>query len=245
MPVPCTLGSLPFVQVVARAEALGAGRGLPAVIALYTSWIAAQHHAEPNLFAAWFNVGAELSQAGALAEAMGAYRHALRHKPDFYGAAVNLGLLLERQGQAEAALQVWTQAIQPDEARIALLNQRGRLLEQSGRLAEASGEPAPEPADPTGAARCPAALAASAPADVPMAGPGGNHSRSVRRAAAHSIRPAAALALTDDIAAQIATAAAWIARKPPPAPLAWRPGRLPRTHASASATSRRTSAATP
>ena len=70
MPTPHATASPPFVQVVARAEALGAGKGAPAVIALYTDWIAAQSHHEPNLFAAWFNLGAELSHAGAVAEAM-------------------------------------------------------------------------------------------------------------------------------------------------------------------------------
>ena len=70
-------------------------------------------------------------------ESTPAYRTALALKPDFYGAAVNLGLQLERQGQPEAALQTWNRAVQPDAARIALINQRGRLLEQLGRLEEA------------------------------------------------------------------------------------------------------------
>src|SRR4051794_32689860 len=98
MPVPAagrtmrdqtTAAALPFMQVVAQAEALGTGQGLLAVIALDTDWIAAHHH-DPNLFAAWFNLGTELSRAGATAEASGAYRNALRHKPDFHGAAINL-----------------------------------------------------------------------------------------------------------------------------------------------------------
>jgi predicted O-linked N-acetylglucosamine transferase (SPINDLY family) len=218
MPVPRTLGLLPFVQVVARAEALGSGQGLPVVIALYTAWIAAQHHTEPNLFAAWFNVGAELSQAGALAEAMGAYRHALRHKPDFHGAAVNLGLLLERQGQPDAALQVWTQAIQPDEARVALLNQRARILEQAGRLDEASENlrqslltqsEQPDALQHWLHLRqrmCQWPVLAEIIPDL-----------SAARLLTQS-GPLAALALTDDIASQAATAATWIERKLPPAP---------------------------
>jgi len=219
MPVPCTLGSLSFIQVVARAEALGAGRGLPAVIALYTSWIAAQHHAEPNLFAAWFNVGTELSQAGALAEAMGAYRHALRHKPDFYGAAINLGLLLERQGQPDAALQVWAQAIQADDARVALLNQRGRLLEQSGRFAEAVANlhqsllTQPEQPDALQHWLHLRQRMCEWPVLAEII-PGMSAERLLTQSG-----PLAALALTDDIATQVATATAWIERKLPAAPL--------------------------
>ena len=205
------------MQIVAQADALGAGRGLPAVIALYTGWIAALHHYEPNLFAAWFNLGAELSQAGAMAEAIGAYRHALRHKPDFHGAAINLGLLLERQGQPDAALQVWTGAIQTDEARIALLNQRGRLQEQSGRLAEAADSLRKsllaDPAQPDAVQHwlhlrqrmCQWPLVSDLipglPATSLLAQSG----------------PLAALALTDDVAVQARIAADWIARKVPPA----------------------------
>ena len=40
-------------------------------------------------------------------------------------------------GQTDAALQAWHQALQADEARTALLNQRARLLEQLGQLADA------------------------------------------------------------------------------------------------------------
>jgi predicted O-linked N-acetylglucosamine transferase (SPINDLY family) len=215
---PFSPASIPFVQIVAQAGALGAGRGLPSVIALYSRWIAVQPPQEPNLFAAWFNLGAELSHAGAVAEAVGAYRHALRHKPDFHGAAVNLGLLLERQGQPDAALQVWAQAIQPDEARIALLNQRGRLLEQSGRLAEAADSLRQsllaDPNQPDAAQHwlhlrqrmCQwPLLTDDAISGLPAA-----------RMLAQS-GPLAALALTDDIAEQRHVAAGWIERKLPAA----------------------------
>ena len=219
MPVPHTLGSLPFVQVVARAEGLGSGQGLPAVIALYTAWIAAQHHTEPNLFAAWFNVGAELSQAGAIAEAMGAYRHALRHKPDFHGAAVNLGLLLERQGQSDAALHIWMQAIQPNEARVALLNQRARVLEQAGRLAEASDNlrqsllTQPEQPDAMQHWLHLRQRMCQWPVLAEII-PGLSAAQLLTQSG-----PLAALALTDDVSSHAATAAAWIDRKLPPAPL--------------------------
>jgi Flp pilus assembly protein TadD len=89
------------------------------------------------LHGAWFNLGVELSRAGAPGDAILAYRSALALKPDFHSAAINLGLLLERLGRTDAALQVWGQAVQPDAARTALINQRARLLEQGGRLEDA------------------------------------------------------------------------------------------------------------
>lgn len=218
MPDQTRPASSSFLQVVAQAEAIGAGQGNPGVIALYTQWIAAQHHHEPNLFAAWFNLGTELNQAGATAEAMGAYRHALRHRPDFHGAAVNLGLMLERQGQTEAALQTWSQALQSNDARIALLNQRGRLLEQIGRLAEAADSLRESlltnAAQPDAVQHwlhlrqrmCQWPVLADGMPGLPPA-----------TLLAQS-GPLAALALTDDVAMQTAIATAWIARKVPPVP---------------------------
>jgi predicted O-linked N-acetylglucosamine transferase (SPINDLY family) len=132
------LAATPFRTLVAAAEALGSGLGLPGVVQLYTQWIAAQSPNARDLHAAWFNLGTELGNSGAASAAMQAYRTALAIRPEFHPAAMNLGLLLERQGQVVAAQAVWTDAIQPDEARIALLNQCARLSEQSGQLAEAA-----------------------------------------------------------------------------------------------------------
>src|SRR5579883_1552776 len=131
------VADLPFETIVAQAEQLGANRGQPIVIDLYRSWIAAHCIGDRHLYAAWFNLAVELSRAGDASNAILAYKSALVLKPDFYPAALNLGLQLEQRGQAEVALQTWQQATQTDEARTALLNQRARLLEQVGQLAEA------------------------------------------------------------------------------------------------------------
>ena len=131
------LDATPFGAVIQAAEQLGANRGNPTVIGLYRSWIAANSAGAPLLHGAWFNLGVELSRAGAPLDAVLAYRTALALKPDFHPAALNLGLLLEQSGDAPAALAAWGQALQPDAARTALLNQCARLLEQTGALAEA------------------------------------------------------------------------------------------------------------
>ncbi|WP_158930601.1 acetylglucosamine transferase [Acidisphaera sp. S103] len=212
------LAAAPFRDVVAAAEAIGSGRGLPMVVALYTAWIAAQAPYAPDLPAAWFNLGTELGHAEDAAGAIQAYRAALAAHPGFAHAAVNLGLLLERLGEPQTALKVWTEALQPDDSRIALLNQRGRLLEQSGDLAGAAD-----------------ALRASLLTrhDQPDAVQHWLHLRQkmcqwpvlaetipglTRTDLIAQSGPLAALALTDDVPTQCAIAAGWVARKTQPKP---------------------------
>jgi predicted O-linked N-acetylglucosamine transferase (SPINDLY family) len=202
-----------FQELVKVAEAIGSGRGLPPVIALYRDWISARSAGAADLHCAWFNLGTELGHAGTAAEAMAAYRTALALHPGFAPAAVNLGLLLERHGQPAAALSVWRDAIQPDDARVALLNQRARLLELSGQLADA--------------AEC---LRASLLTrhDQPDAVQHWLHLRqkmcqwpvldeAIPGLSRHDLigqsGPLAALALTDDVPTQRAIAANWVARK--------------------------------
>ena len=114
--------------------------GAGPVIQLYQSWINLNTGRSPHLFVAWFNLGTELSASGDQANAATSYRNALAIKPDFYQAAVNLGLMQENAGQPADALNTWKQLLQPDEARTTLMNHRGRLLENLGRYDEAEDE---------------------------------------------------------------------------------------------------------
>jgi predicted O-linked N-acetylglucosamine transferase (SPINDLY family) len=205
-------------ELIATADALGAGQGLPAVIALYDTWIAARPAGTPNLHAAWFNLGTERGHAGDINGAMQAYRTALAIQPGFAPAAINLGLQRERLGDANGALRIWADALQSDDSRVALLNQRGRLLEQTGDLA--------------GAAE---ALRASllTRSDQPDAVQHWLHLRqkmcqwpilsgAIPGLGRHDLLtrsgPLAAIALTDDVPTQRAIAAGWIARKTRPQP---------------------------
>ncbi len=129
---PNSLSGLPLEALLPGLEALSPAQG----IAAYRAWLAA-NPASPQRFAAWFNLGALLGNAGDRAAAMIAYRQALTLKPDLHQAAVNLGLMLEADGRPEEALAAWEEARQPDQARTALLNHRGRLLETRRRYAEA------------------------------------------------------------------------------------------------------------
>jgi predicted O-linked N-acetylglucosamine transferase (SPINDLY family) len=124
-----------FPQLVEEAERLAADRGK--VMQLYRGWIALHAAGHRHLFAAWFNLGAELGSAGDAAGAMQAYQAALVLRPEFAAAAINYGLQLERAGDIHAALTAWAGATQTDEARTSLINHRARLLERSGQLQQA------------------------------------------------------------------------------------------------------------
>lgn len=213
------LTTISFQALVAEAEAIGAGCGRSEVVQLYGGWIAAQPPNAADLHAAWFNFGTELGHSGATPGAMAAYRNALSIRPGFAPAAINLGLLLERYGHPDAALATWTEALQPDDARTALLNQRARLLETTGRLAEA-GESLrasllTDPAQPDAVQHwlhirqkmC------QWPALSEMI-PGLSRQDLIAQSG-----PLAALALTDCVATQRSIAAGWIGRKTVAPPL--------------------------
>ena len=207
-----------FAELLATVERMGANKGDRQVIGLYRTWIALQGTGARQLHAAWFNLGAEWNHAGDLDNAIAAYRTALALKPGFAPAAINLGLLLERRGDPAAALSTWQEALQPDDARVALTNQKARLLEQLGQLPDAE-----------------AALRVSLTIqrDQPDAIQHWLHIRQRMcswpvltdaipglspRDLMASCGPLAALALTDRVEEQARVAGAWIQRKIPPAP---------------------------
>lgn len=137
-------GRMPIGDLLARAEAWGR-RGQPeAAAALYGQWVRASD--SPHRHVASFNHGTVLEALGRLAEAEQAYRQALRHRPDFAQALINLGHLCERQDRAADALAEWQSAIDltapPGRAdwhplHCHALNSSARLHEVLGRFAEA------------------------------------------------------------------------------------------------------------
>ena len=208
-----------FGDLLATVEQIGGNKGDRRVIDLYRTWLALQGPGGRQHHAAWFNLGAEFSRAGERDNAVLAFRTSLSLRPDFAPAAVNLGLLLEARGETGAALACWTDALQPDESRTALINQRARLLEQMGRLADAAG------------AMNASLLIHHDQPDVIQ------HLLHLRQrmcqwpvlretipglsasAMMAACGPLAALAMTDKVADQANIAAAWIKRKIPPGQL--------------------------
>ncbi len=128
---------LPFASLLAEVESVTPYTGRCGSIALYRDWIDANGPHTPQLFAAWFNLGTEMDTLGDVAGAEHGYRRCLALRRDFLPAISNLLRLLERAGRVAEAIAVLDQALQPSEARTALLNNRARVLEQAKRLDEA------------------------------------------------------------------------------------------------------------
>jgi predicted O-linked N-acetylglucosamine transferase (SPINDLY family) len=207
-----------FGELLATIDQVGPNRGDRVVINLYRTWIALQGTGAKLLHAAWFNLATEWNLAGDRDNAILAYRTALALRPDFSPASVNLGLLLEQQGDPNEALAQWDAALQKDDDRISLINQRARLLEHLGRLPDAEA-----------AMRASLTIRREQPDVI-------QHWVHIRQrmclwpvlsetipglsaaALMESCGPLSTLALTDQVATQARIASAWIERKVPPAP---------------------------
>ena len=217
------LARVPFTDLLSGLDSVADTPDRNLAIQIYTAWIDACTDPMQPRFAAWFNLGTELVRSGNTAAAMDAYRNALVLKPDFHHAATNLGLQLEAKGDHAAALQTWEAALQSNEARTTLLNQRARLLEQDGRFAEAADDMtrslSTDPAQPDviqhwvhlrqKMCRWPVL---EPPTGLTMGD------------LLQDCGPLASLALTDDIPTQTAIATRWLNRKTSPAPLLAPPG---------------------
>lgn len=113
----------------ARGDAALAG-------ATYRDWIA-RNPAHPLLHAVYFNYGVVLNKAGDRCGAMNALRASLALKSDFMPSHINLGRLLEDDGQAGAAVSQWLQLVTQTAAidgnavkhKLIALQQLGRVLE--------------------------------------------------------------------------------------------------------------------
>jgi predicted O-linked N-acetylglucosamine transferase (SPINDLY family) len=207
-----------FTELINAIEQAGEMLGAAAKINLYQRWIVSQPPGSPHLYAAWFNLAVTYSQNQLQPNAIAAYQNALVLKPDFHSAALNLGTLFESIGRSDAALETWERALQPDDVRTILLNNRARLFEQVGRLGEAeqamrrslltnSGQP--DVIHHWVHVRQKMCMWPILTDDVP----GLSRGDLLRHAG-----PLAALALSDDVDVQREAARDWIARKTFPIP---------------------------
>lgn len=137
------VAAMSLADVFSQAEKLAAAAKHLEAIQLYRAWLAAVD--SPLAYAARFNLGRLLSDAGDLPAALEAYRAALAQNPAFAQARLNLGNILERSGQRVEAIAEWQQALRdidagdaPDPALLKhALNSLGRLLEVERRYPEA------------------------------------------------------------------------------------------------------------
>lgn len=98
-------GGMALAAMVSHAEQLQRDGHAQAASNLYALWLA--HHEDPRKHLVWFNHGSLLQQLGQSAQAQQAYEQALALSPDFAQARINLGLVLEKQGNTAKAIAAW------------------------------------------------------------------------------------------------------------------------------------------
>ena len=98
-------GGMALAAMVSHAEQLQRDGHAQAASNLYALWLA--HHEDPRKHLVWFNHGSLLQQLGHSAQAQQAYEQALALSPDFAQARINLGLVLEKQGNTAQAIAAW------------------------------------------------------------------------------------------------------------------------------------------
>lgn len=98
-------GDMALSTMVSHAEQLQRDGHAQAASNLYALWLA--HHEDPRKHLVWFNHGSLLQQLGQSAQAQQAYEQALALAPDFAQARINLGLVLEKQGNTSQAIAAW------------------------------------------------------------------------------------------------------------------------------------------
>jgi len=139
-----TSGGCAIIDLIQTADDFAARGRHDLAQQLYLVWIGLNPD-HPQRFAANFNVSGLISASGDLAGARAQLEAALAMKPDFAPALINLGGVLERQGDIDAALECWrTLAAQPvtvSQANVgyhlAALKQLARVLTDEQRCAAA------------------------------------------------------------------------------------------------------------
>ena len=136
-------GNLDFFQLIGCASQLEEQKLGPLAAVLYQTWIS--RNQSPYIHAAYFNLGATLTNEGDLIGAEAAYQHAINLSPTFLQPRLNLGLLFERMGQIDKAIAEWRwveeniSPEQPENRPMVLLaiNHLGRVLEGQKKFNEA------------------------------------------------------------------------------------------------------------
>jgi predicted O-linked N-acetylglucosamine transferase (SPINDLY family) len=130
---------LPLGELVQIAESLG-GAGLTALVAdLYKTWIAF-NDTNPLLHLACFNHSVACRQNNDIGGAVQALRHALKLKPEFGPAHINLGRALEECGLVDEAIAQWRSFVEASgDVTAERISYRAMALQQVGRVLEGAG----------------------------------------------------------------------------------------------------------
>ena len=127
------LSQLSIADLIGRADALKSTGDTAGAIALYNDWL--QLSESEQRFVGFFNLGVLLVEAGDPDQARTAYEQALLLAPQLDQARINLGLLLERRQEFDAALMHWQHVAdhwahgQDSTNACAALNNIGRMQE--------------------------------------------------------------------------------------------------------------------
>lgn len=131
---PASLGMADLFTLAELHEARGQ---VGLAVITYRDWIA-RNPTHPLLHAVYFNYGVVLNKSGDRYGAMNALRASLGLKPDFMPSHINLGRLLEDDGQAGAAIAQWLQGVaQAPQVDGSTVKHKLVALQQLGRLLEA------------------------------------------------------------------------------------------------------------
>jgi predicted O-linked N-acetylglucosamine transferase (SPINDLY family) len=132
--------SLSILELISAAEALKTNGSHGAAEVLYGSWIA-QNPDDPLLYAVLFNQSVLFSETGKLAAARETLERALALNPDFHAAHINLGRVLEQEGDIGAAVGQWNKVLEQTLAVTpAMLSSRLTALNQIARTLEAANQ---------------------------------------------------------------------------------------------------------
>lgn len=140
-------GRLGLAELMGLANAWQAQGQMEAAAQLYETWLAHPGQPAGHRAVAGFNLGTLLGSLRRHEAALEVYQQALRDKPDFAQARLNLAHQFEHLGRAEEALVTWREvydgldrldAVGADKLDLQLhaLNNSARLLEQLRRYSE-------------------------------------------------------------------------------------------------------------
>lgn len=126
---------LSIERLIEAAELLKASQGTAQTIELYRTWINLGD--KPFRHVALFNLGALLHAEGDTAAAIEAYRSCLDLDPSLDQANINLGLIFEKSGLHDDALEMWGKVVsapmtkvESKQLRVAAYNHIGRMQEE-------------------------------------------------------------------------------------------------------------------
>lgn len=98
-------GQMALTHLIDQCGKLEQSGRAPLAAILYRTWL--DRTPSPHAHLAYFNLGVSLSNLGDLTGAEKAYRQAITLAPGFVQPHLNLGLVLERQGELGKAVEEW------------------------------------------------------------------------------------------------------------------------------------------